>query len=593
VRTAIRRFVSYDLDVAQRTLKIQVAEQPRFDDVFIMFGAFHLQMCLFRSIGKVIAESGMPEMLIESGVLAPGSLNGFLDCKNFNRCKRLHPMLALAFELLHFRQFCSTYAEIDKVMDVINSATLHEKASIEDLYETSDFTRLFDSYSQYTQKTLEGEHGMTAVFYIQYIQRVNLYHIIDRAIREANVDMYIWALTSTIDLFFGTNRQNYSRWMSKHQLDLMNITTHPGLKEMLADGLFSIRRTDNQFSRISVDLTLEQTVNADAASRMTGYTDSTNSYSARLRWSLIKGARAALITAMLEMTGIRQANDAAAELSTCRISRDNKDLQKQISTIEGSANPFTLESEFLVNIQTGKSATKEISDSLLNIEEKGKIKHDAFVSECVEDAARFQKPIKRNVLKTFADQGAKNKRTSNPIIKELRCTRDLFGRIAIIAAKMKVDLEFLLTFPLTPVPLTMFDGTIVTMAHGDKSVLFSILENKVAKHDSPTQVKTTVIDGNFLLHCLPPNLPPTYGGLSRVLLHMVLSNHSKRVDIVFDTYEEPSIKGSEHDRRGAEGSVFVITGPEQVRPRSIEKALKSSSFKQQLPQFLLKEWAGQ
>ena len=60
------------------------------------------------------------------------------------------------------------------------------------------------------------------------------------------------------------------RWMAKHQLDLMNLpATHPGLKEILVAELFSIWRTDNQFSRLPVDLTLEQTVNADAASRMT------------------------------------------------------------------------------------------------------------------------------------------------------------------------------------------------------------------------------------------------------------------------------------------------------------------------------------
>jgi len=376
----------------------------------------------------------------------------------------------------------------------------------------------------------------TARFYMQYIQRVNLYHIIDRAIRESNVDLYTWALTQTTDIFFGTNRQNYARWMSKHQLDLMNITTtHPGLKEMLVAGLFSIRRTDNQFSRVPVDLTREQTVNADAASRMTGYTDATNNFSARLRWSVTKGARAALISAMLEMAGMNITSDTQAELTPSRISRDNKDLGNLLKTIEGFANPFNLESESLVNIQTGKAATNEITDSLLSVEEKGREKHDAFVSECADDAARFEKAITRNRLKTFADQSAKNR--SNPIVQELRCTRDLFGRIAIIAAKRQVDFEYLLTYPLTPVPLTMCrtDGTLVTMAHGTKSDLFAVLESRVAVHGSPTKVKATVIDGNFLLHCLPPNLPPTYGGLSRYLLHAVLSHPSKRVDILFDT----------------------------------------------------------
>ena len=158
----------------------------------------------------------------------------------------------------------------------------------------------------------------------------------------------------------------------------------------------------------------------------------------------------------------------------------------------------------------------------------------------MEDAERFEKPITQNALRTFGDQGARNNRASNPLVKELRCTRDLFGRIAIIAAKRKVDLEYLLQYPLTPVPLTMCqtDGTMVSIAHGKKADLFRVLKDRVTVHGSPVNIKSSIVDGNFLLHCLPPNIPPTYGGLSKAFLRLALNQPSKRVDIVFDTYEE-------------------------------------------------------
>ena len=588
--------VTYDLDVAKRAIKIQVTETPRFDNIFIMFGAFHLQMCLFRAIGKLIKESGMAEMLVEANVLASGSLNGFIDCKNFNRCRRLHPMLALALETLHFQEFCHTYEDLDTVIALVKTSSLGEKEIRHQLCSAEPFIRLFDKYTEYTLATLNGEQGPTAQFYMQHVQRVNLYLIIDRAIRESDVDLFTWALTQAIDIFFGCNRQNYARWMSKYQLDLMNITiTHPGLKELLVEGLFSIRRTDNQFSRVAVDLTLEQTINADAASRMTGYTDATNNYSARLRWSATKGARAALTGAMLELAGMYANGEDQPHLSDSRLDRDTQDLRKLLRTINGFANPFTVDSEAIVNIQTGRAATNEITESLLKVESIGREKHDTFVAECISDPTRFERSIPQNRLRTFAEQGARNRNAKNHVIQELRCTRDLFGRLAIIAAKRKVDFEYLLTFPLTPVPLTMCrtDGTLVTLSHGKKSDLFSILEGRVAHHAAPNQVSASIIDGNFQLHCLPPNLPPTYGGLSRYLLNTVLSFPSRRVDIIFDTYEEPSIKEAEHQRRAAEATVYRITGPEQIRPRDMEKALRSPSFKQQLPRFLVKDWGEQ
>ena len=86
-------------------------------------------------------------------------------------------------------------------------------------------------------------------------------------------------------------------------------------------------------------------------------------------------------------------------------------------------------------------------------------------------------------------------------------------------------------------------------------------------------------------------MPPTYGGLARSILIQSLRSPAKYIHIVFDDYPQPSIKDTERDRRGADNRTFVITGPEQRRvPRDLNDALKSRSFKRQLPQFLANEW---
>ena len=40
--------------------------------------------------------------------------------------------------------------------------------------------------------------------------------------------------------------------------------THPGISEYFENGGISIRRTNKGFSRVPIDLTLEQTINRDA-----------------------------------------------------------------------------------------------------------------------------------------------------------------------------------------------------------------------------------------------------------------------------------------------------------------------------------------
>ena len=129
------------------------------------------------------------------------------------------------------------------------------------------------------------------------------------------------------------------------------------------------------------------------------------------------------------------------------------------------------------------------------------------------------------------------------------------------------------------------------IAKTDKSNLFKLLEAKVTDlQEKPKSLSAYIIDGQFLLHSLLPNLPPTYGGLARNILHHSLTSSAKRVHIVFDDYPQPSIKDTERDRRGTEDRTYVITGPMQRRiPKDMSQALKSRSFKKELPQFLAKE----
>lgn len=77
--------VHYDLAIAKPALQIQAAESPRFDNLFIAFGPFHICLAYFGALGYIIESSGGPEILTETDVLAPGSLNGFLSGRHYNR----------------------------------------------------------------------------------------------------------------------------------------------------------------------------------------------------------------------------------------------------------------------------------------------------------------------------------------------------------------------------------------------------------------------------------------------------------------------------------------------------------------------------
>ena len=63
-------------------------------------------------------ESGAFHILNESLVLATGSTNGLIKSKNYIRCNRIHELLSLTFEILHFQSHLAKIPNSEDVLDI-------------------------------------------------------------------------------------------------------------------------------------------------------------------------------------------------------------------------------------------------------------------------------------------------------------------------------------------------------------------------------------------------------------------------------------------------------------------------------------------
>lgn len=72
------------------------------------------------------------------------------------------------------------------------------------------------------------------------------------------------------DIFFALNQPNYAKWSLLYLSNLINFyTNNSSLVAELRRGAYGIRRTAANFARSPVDLTLEQTIDADASNQLT------------------------------------------------------------------------------------------------------------------------------------------------------------------------------------------------------------------------------------------------------------------------------------------------------------------------------------
>jgi hypothetical protein len=587
---------TYDLAIAKPASQLQDTMQPKFDNIFICFGAFHIMFRYLSAVGKLIDGSGAAYILTESGALTKGSVNAFLSGKHFNQTRRMHVLLASCMRSKHIDLFLrlqdgnTHYLHMVDILKNLQETPTPER--MDEIEKTNDYISFMESYETFCRDTEAGKHGANAQFWMNYINMVDIYMLFSRAVRTNDVELFCFMLGQMIDIFFAANKPNYSRYMCLYYLRLLNMDiTHPGIRQQLEQGGLSVRLATNSFARQPVDQALESTINADAASRQTGITSFHQSLGATKRWTLTRSARSNIVRHLLEKAGITKQHNPSHELAKSKVTKFQSDFHSISQMIETTMNPFAeslVADSDLYCLSDGKAMPEEVKRDMIAIFVKGKKWKDDFITECTQDPSRFERPIPRQLLKTFASASIQSKlKGKDDKVLILKTTRDLLGRLVYLACTRKLDIEKVFCFPLTPVPLSLA-SIYGTMKKTPKHTLAKYLEDLIT-HQEPLTNDVVLYDAMFIIQSLPSEALTTFGKLAEVVLKNICNVKSKDIHFVCDSYVK-SIKDTEQQARGATGGTFHITGADQVCPKDFAHALKSPSFKKALCRFLIEEW---
>lgn len=308
---------TYDLQIAKMAMQIQIADAPNFNDVFINLGGFHIQIAFFKPLGKYIDCCGIENIIIESNIIAAGSVNGIISGKHFNRCRRVYTLLSAALQSLHFKLFLkqSHLQSVEDIHEDLIFIVNNQTNPTEGPLLSPLLTIYIEEYKIFSEATLNGEHGKTAQYFMRYIFIMNIYFRFSRSIRTSDVPLMVETLFEMSNLFFIFNHKNYARWTLKYVASLITIQQeNPSLFKEFTKGALGIKRNDVNLSRCPVDLVVEQTVNADAENALTGLTHMRNSIGARQRWALSHSMRSKIVTSLLEDVNFHKKDDVTSEL---------------------------------------------------------------------------------------------------------------------------------------------------------------------------------------------------------------------------------------------------------------------------------------
>lgn len=538
--------------------------------------------------------------MVESGLIAAGSVRGLIGGTHFNRCKRIHPIAALSLRILHFERFLEEYCtyshetklDLNEIIDILDRDTKRPDATEITLFELKD---ILEQYEAYTKRTMNGEHGFTAKYVMSYVRFVEFYQLFERAIRTSDLDLYIYSAQSMCALFFISNHHNYSRWLTRNLDELININkTHPTLRAEFEEGALSVRRTPKNFCRSPIDLTLEQTINANSANKLTGIAAFTNSLSARQRWSETHTVRMAIITELMEFLGLNKSTEGTETEYRSKLFK--KQVKLFLEEVKKNMDPFSddLNPSKLFNLSSGKAASAETTEFLLNFEQNGIKQMKMFINECKVDSKRFDRPLKKNVLRNFSTELYKNK-NSTIKIDQTKAERNILGQVLCLAMKQEIDLLTLFSYPLTTVPhsLAHFDGSMISSPKGELTTIL-MSKNESLQSDCSINSDVDIVDGFYLLSTFRDS-PARYGNFAKFVFENICKTNAQEVHILFDRKERPSPRDVELNKRKElfdNGPLnFTIRGPHQERGQSLAKCLMSNSFREELVQFLIRSWS--
>ena len=112
--------------------------------------------------------------------------------------------------------------------------------------------------------------------------------------------------------------------------------------------------------------------------------------------------RAMAVTELRTLSGLHTQDTVAAQCQPSRVRKDNAHISVLSEKIDEFCNPFCCdESTSLLNLATGRAASKTTASYLLNILK--------FQAEWAQNSSRFLERVKRSPVQNFASENTRKK----------------------------------------------------------------------------------------------------------------------------------------------------------------------------------------
>ena len=157
-------------------------------------------MSFLATIGKRFRDAGLGDIMIESGLVAQGSLNTVMKGHHYNRAMRAHKIMCEALRRLQCESSVDTLTdEYDKLVADELIQQMHNSYpsdSFKEVIELEQFAKLENSFQRFVDEG--SERSKTYAFWKSYISIVETLLLVIRDTREGDWNLHLAGIRSML-----------------------------------------------------------------------------------------------------------------------------------------------------------------------------------------------------------------------------------------------------------------------------------------------------------------------------------------------------------------------------------------------------------
>lgn len=612
VGTDRKTVISLDMGLYQPAKKLQMSRND-LNNLVLRPGELHIVMAQLRTIGNFIENSGIDACWVEAELYGPTTVKQILDGNHVNRGESAHTItLQVLFNLYQeafFQNDSQSHQNLEKAaQELADACAKGKKKAIEEA--NAKMINVLES-SQILKKMSEfdAEHNDKATFKVMchYMQMVMEMLVFIRAVRTGDWELHLKALETFTKYFFAHDRLNYARMIPLYLAEMASLKeSDPEIFEEFLQGNWVVNKNEEvPFCALGADHALEHINRSMKVSG--GLVGITLNPSARTKFFLIAPEMARLAGEAKDMAGMcSQAQRQHHKLSAAVLSREEKNIEALTNTVSSFTNPFTEESNDLLNIVTKLVMPDKMKADLCRQSEIGQKLFETFVKERIQsERVKLWSPMKKCKLLTFKKSGKKLKVRAEDKVVELQEDRSLFARMMMVCkSRPEINIqEAIGKYEFSVVPRSMFsaDGTMLHCSA--KSALMHILEKlrndggqtcttTASQMGTQVQLKVCIVDAMAEVQSL--SKPDWIRNCSQLAEHFCKHITLKfsafdEIRLIFDRYDVPlSLKSATRFRRqgGQDPVYYRITNSTHIAKVSMRRLLSDTRTKMELTTYL-------